>query len=98
MSDGGKQKKIYKVANEFNASTQSIVDTLKVAGYTISNRPNENVSEEMMSALDASYAADKAKNLEHERHREEYELRRQQSAPKRNDMLGIEDLLTPIDS
>lgn len=98
MSDGGKQKKLFKVAKEFNVATQTIVDTLKDAGYTISNRPNENVSPDMISALEAFYGIDKAKNLEHERNREEYEQRRTQvEAPRRADVFDLEQLLQPLE-
>ncbi len=98
MSDGGKQKKLFKVAKEFNVSTQTIVDTLKDAGFTISNRPNENVSEGMISALEAHYGIDKARNQEHERLREEYEQKRVQPAPaRRADVFDLEALLEPIE-
>lgn len=98
MSDGGKQKKLFKVAKEFNVSTQTIVDTLKDAGFTISNRPNENVSEGMISALEAHYGIDKARNQEHERLREEYEQKRVQPvAARRADVFDLESLLEPIE-
>jgi translation initiation factor IF-2 len=98
MSDGGKQKKLFKVAKEFNVATQTIVDTLKDAGYTISNRPNENVSEEMVSALEAHYGVDKARNQEHERLREDYEQKRTQPvATRRADVFDLESLLEPIE-
>jgi translation initiation factor IF-2 len=98
MSEGGKQKKLFKVAKEFNVATQTIVDTLKDAGYTISNRPNENVSEEMISALEAHYGIDKARNQEHERLREEYEQKRTQPATtRRADVFDLESLLEPIE-
>lgn len=98
MSEGGKQKKLFKVAKEFNVSTQTIVDTLKDAGFTISNRPNENVSEGMISALEAHYGIDKARNQEHERLREEYEQKRvQPAAGRRADVFDLESLLEPIE-
>jgi translation initiation factor IF-2 len=98
MSDGGKQKKLFKVAKEFNVATQTIVDTLKDAGHTISNRPNENVSEEMISALEAHYGVDKARNQEHERLREDYEQKRTQPvAARRADVFDLESLLEPIE-
>lgn len=98
MSDGGKQKKLFKVAKEFNVATQTIVDTLKDAGYTISNRPNENVSEEMIAALEAHYGVDKARNQEHERLREEYEQKRTPvAAPKKPGVFDLEHLLEPIE-
>ncbi len=98
MSDGGKQKKLFKVAKEFNVATQTIVDTLKDAGYTISNRPNENVSEDMISALEAHYGVDKARNQEHERLREDYEQKRTQPATvRRADVFDLESLLEPIE-
>ncbi len=98
MSDGGKQKKLFKVAKEFNVATQTIVDTLKDAGYTISNRPNENVSEEMISALEAHYGVDKARNQEHERLREEYDQKRVQPvSTRRADVFDLESLLEPIE-
>ncbi len=98
MSDGGKQKKLFKVAKEFNVATQTIVDTLKDAGYTISNRPNENVSEEMISALEAHYGVDKARNQEHERLREEYDQKRVQPvSTRRAEVFDLESLLEPIE-
>jgi translation initiation factor IF-2 len=98
MSDGGKQKKLFKVAKEFNVATQTIVDTLKDAGHTISNRPNENVSEEMIAALEAHYGVDKARNQEHERLREDYDQKRTQPATvRRADVFDLESLLEPIE-
>lgn len=98
MSEGGTQKKLFKVAKEFNVATQTIVDTLKAVGFTISNRPNENVSSEMISALEAHYGTDKAKNIEHERHREDYEQRRQvTTGAKRGDVFDLEQLLEPLE-
>ena len=98
MSDGGKQQKLFKVAKEFNVATQSIVDTLKDAGHSISNRPNENVSEEMIAALEAHYGVDKARNQEHERLREDYDQKRTQPATvRRADVFDLESLLEPIE-
>ncbi len=98
MSDGGKQKKLFKVAKEFNVATQTIVDTLKDAGYIISNRPNENVSEEMIAALEAHYGVDKARNQEHERLREEYEQKRTPSVTtKKPGVFDLEHLLEPLE-
>ncbi len=98
MSDGGKQKKLFKVAKEFNVATQTIVDTLKDAGHTISNRPNENVSEEMIAALEAHYGVDKARNQEHERLREDYDQKRAQPvSARRADVFDLEALLEPIE-
>jgi translation initiation factor IF-2 len=98
MSDGGKQKKLFKVAKEFNVATQTIVDTLKDAGYIISNRPNENVSEEMISALEAHYGVDKARNQEHERLREEYDQKRAPvTVAKKPGVFDLEQLLEPLE-
>lgn len=98
MSDGGKQQKLFKVAKEFNVATQSIVDTLKEAGHSISNRPNENVSEVMIAALEAHYGVDKARNQEHERLREDYDQKRTQPATaRRADVIDLESLLEPIE-
>lgn len=98
MSDGGKQQKLFKVAKEFNVATQSIVDTLKDAGHSISNRPNENVSEVMIAALEAHYGVDKARNQEHERLREDYDQKRTQPATaRRADVFDLESLLEPIE-
>lgn len=79
-------------------ATQSIVDTLKDAGHSISNRPNENVSEVMIAALEAHYGVDKARNQEHERLREDYDQKRTQPATvRRADVFDLESLLEPIE-
>ena len=47
-----KPKKLFKVASEFNVTTQSIVDALGKNGFDVANRPNSNINEEMYSVLD----------------------------------------------
>ncbi|MEX2604956.1 MAG: translation initiation factor IF-2, partial [Gracilimonas sp.] len=90
-------KPLFKVASEFNVSTQSIVDALNDNGFDIANRPNFKVTPEMLSALDEVYGEDKAKSEDHDRAREEYESRRSQMMSQRNDSVTIDNVLEPIE-
>lgn len=90
-------KPLFKVASEFNVSTQSIVDTLSDNGFEASNRPNFKVTPDMYSLLDSIYGEDKAKSIDHEKAREEYESRRSQMMNQRNDSVTLEDTLEPLD-
>ena len=92
-----KPKKLFKVASEFNVSTQSIVDTLSDNGFDVANRPNSSITQEMYDALEGVYGDDKEKSKEHERAREEYESRRNQIMSNRNESVTIDNFLEPID-
>lgn len=89
-------KPLFKVASEFNVSTQSIVDTLADKGLTVANRPNFKITPEMYEVLDGVYGEDKAKSQDHERSREEYDSRRNQMMNQRNDSVTL-DILEPLD-
>lgn len=92
-----KPKKLFKVASEFNVSTQSIVDTLSDHGFDVANRPNSSITEEMYDALEGVYGGDKEKSIEHEKAREEYESRRNQIMSSRNESVTIDNFLEPLD-
>lgn len=89
-------KPLFKVAKEFNVSTQSIIDALTNKGFEASNRPNFKVTAEMYAALEGVYGDDKAKSEDHERAREEYESRRNQIHNQRNESITVE-ALEPLD-
>ena len=97
MTQGGKQKKLFKVAKEFNVSTQTIVEALEENGYKIDSKPNANISPEMYSALESVYGVDKAKSKEHERAREEYEVRKTELRHNRNESVTLDNVLEPLD-
>lgn len=92
-----KPKKLFKVASEFNVTTQSIVDALGKNGFDVANRPNSNIDEEMYTVLEGVYGDDKEKSKEHEKAREEYESRRNQIISNRNESVTIDNFLEPID-
>ncbi len=97
MTLAGKPKRLFKVASEFNVSTQSIVDSLNENGFSIDNKPNAKITPEMYSALETVYGEDKAKSREHVRAREEYEERRSTFRSSRNESVTIDSFLDPID-
>ncbi|MEX0609025.1 MAG: translation initiation factor IF-2 [Balneolaceae bacterium] len=90
-------KPLFKVASEFNVATQSIVDTLAEEGFEAANRPNFKITPEMYSALEGVYGEDKAKSVDHERAREEYESRRSHMMNQRNDSVTLDNVLEPLD-
>lgn len=103
MSEDSKPKRLFKVAAEFNVSTQSIVDSLGKNGFTIENKPNSKITPEMYNVLEGNYGEDKARSREHERSREEYETRRSAILSSRNEKVTVNsldsiDALEPIDS
>ncbi len=93
-------KKLFKVAGEFNVSTTSIVDTLSKAGFTVQNLPNSNVSFEMYSAIEKAFGVDKARHIEHDRVRGDYDDLRNAIQTGRNDVISVGNdfPLTPIDT
>ncbi|MDZ7715045.1 MAG: translation initiation factor IF-2 [Balneolaceae bacterium] len=97
MSPNDKPKKLFKVASEFNVSTQSIVDALAEEGFDVANKPNTKVTPEMYEVLEEVYGADKEKSKEHIKAREEYESRRNQIHASRNESVTIDDYLEPLD-
>ncbi|MEO9885246.1 MAG: translation initiation factor IF-2 [Balneola sp.] len=88
-------KPLFKVASEFNVTTQTIVDALG-DDFEVANRPNFKITPEMYSVLEEIYGEDKAKSQDHERSREEYESRRTSMMDQRNDSVTL-DTLEPID-
>ena len=90
-------KPLFKVASEFNVSTQSIVDTLADNGFSAANRPNFKVTPEMYEVLDGVYGEDKAKSQDHEKAKEEYESRRSHMMNQRNDSITVDNMLEPMD-
>jgi translation initiation factor IF-2 len=96
MTDN-RPKKLFKVASEFNVSTQSIVDTLADNNFEIANKPNSNITPEMYQVLDGIYGDDKARSREHDKVREEYESRRNQIMTQRNESVTIDNFLEPMD-
>lgn len=90
-------KPLFKVASEFNVSTQSIVDTLEGKGLTASNRPNFKITPDMYVVLEQVYGEDKAKSADHERAKEAYESRRNQMMNQRNDSVTVDQFLEPIE-
>ena len=97
MIETGKPKRLFKVASEFNVSTQSIVDSLNENGFSIENKPNAKITPEMYSALESVYGEDKAKSRDHVRAREEYEERRSTFRSTRNESVTIDSFLEPMD-
>ncbi|HAC16091.1 MAG TPA: translation initiation factor IF-2, partial [Bacteroidetes bacterium] len=104
MSLDKSKKKLFKVAFEFNVTTQSIVDLLNSNGFKADNKPNFTITPEMYDLLDRNYGEDKAKSREHEKSREEYENRRSAILGSRNEKVTVDnvfldptDALAPID-
>ena len=90
-------KPLFKVASEFNVSTQSIVDTLEDNGFSAANRPNFKITPEMYEVLDGVYGEDRAKSQDHEKAKEEYESRRNHMMNQRNDSVTLDTILEPMD-
>lgn len=97
MSPKNKTKKLFKVASEFNVSTQSIVDALADEGFDVAPRPNSKITPEMYDVLEATYGDDKAKSEEYLKTREQYESRRSQIRSSRNESVSVEDFLEPLE-
>ncbi|MGM0506134.1 MAG: translation initiation factor IF-2 [Bacteroidota bacterium] len=90
-------KKLFKVASEYNVSTQSIVDALAGEGFEVPNKPNAKITPEMVQVLEGLYGADKERNREQDREREEYEQRRNQIRSQMNESVTIDSFLEPLD-
>ncbi len=97
MTGTGKPKRLFKVASEFNVSTQSIVDSLNENGFPIDNKPNVKITPEMYATLESVYGEDKAKSRDHVRAREEYEERRSTFRTSRNESVTLDSFLEPLD-
>lgn len=65
MPVGAKPKRLFKVAQEFNVATQSIVDTLSEHDFKVDNKPLTKVTPEMYDVLVTAYGEDKARFEEH---------------------------------
>ncbi|MDG5766631.1 translation initiation factor IF-2 [Balneolales bacterium ANBcel1] len=97
MTGTAKPKRLFKVASEFNVSTQSIVDSLNENGFGIDNKPNVKITPEMYATLESVYGEDKAKSRDHIRAREEYEERRSTFRTGRNESVTLDSFLEPLD-
>jgi len=99
MSLDKSKKKLFKVASEFNVTTQSIVDLLISKGISAENKPNFTITPDMYDVIERSYGEDKAKSREHEKSREEYENRRSAIQGSRNEKVTLDTVfLDPIDN
>ncbi|TVQ09520.1 MAG: translation initiation factor IF-2 [Balneolaceae bacterium] len=96
MSEG-KPKRLFKVASEFNVSTQSIVEALAEKDFKIDNKPNSRITPEMYAVLETIYGEDKARNIDHEKAREQYEEKRSTIKSSRQETVSIDSFLQPID-
>lgn len=95
MSNGAKPKRLFKVAQEFNVATQTIVEALAKHDFEVDNKPNSKITPEMYSALETVYGTDKAKHKEHEQARDRKEA---PSAPKvMPRSASVDNLLTPTE-
>jgi translation initiation factor IF-2 len=90
-------KKLFKVASEFNVSTQSIVDALAERDFEIDNKPNSKITPEMYSVLEEEYGVDKQRSAEQAKAREAYENRRNEIHASRNESVSVESFLEPMD-
>ena len=97
MPNNTKPVKLFKVAKEFNVTTQSIVDTLSDEGFEVANKFNTKITPEMYGVLEQAYGDDKARSLEHVKAREEYESKRESIQSSRNESVTIENFLEPLD-
>jgi translation initiation factor IF-2 len=96
MSEG-QPKRLFKVASEFNVSTQSIVEALAGKDFKIDNKPNTRITPEMYAVLETIYGEDKARNIDHEKAREQYEEKRSTIKSSRQESVSIDSFLQPID-
>ncbi|AXJ00940.1 bacterial translation initiation factor 2 (bIF-2) [Cyclonatronum proteinivorum] len=88
MSNGAKPKRLFKVAQEFNVATQTIVEALAKHEFKVDNKPNAKITPEMYAALESLYSTDKARHQELGQAREKKE-----SAASRS--VSVDSLLTP---
>lgn len=96
MPAGAKPKRLFKVAQEFNVATQSIVDTLAKHDFKVDNKPLTKVTPEMYAVLESAYGEDKAKVEEHGQAKEAYREKRDQGkASSEAPPVSVESLLQP---
>jgi translation initiation factor IF-2 len=60
MTATRKDKRLRKVAGEFNVGTSTIVDFLSEKGFEITSSPNSKITPEMYDLLDANFQSDKS--------------------------------------
>lgn len=95
MSQGAKPKRLFKVAQEFNVSTQSIVDALGEKDYKVDNKPLTKITPEMYSVLETIYGEDKARYEEHDQSRDAYREKRDSIRASGPKSVTIDTLLEP---
>lgn len=95
MSNGAKPKRLFKVAQEFNVATQTIVEALAKNNFEVDNKPNSKITPEMYSALESLYSSDKARHQEHEQARDRKEAPAAPKAVPRS--ASVDNLLTPAE-
>ncbi|MCH8556236.1 MAG: translation initiation factor IF-2 [Balneolia bacterium] len=95
MSQGAKPKRLFKVAQEFNVSTQSIVDALGEKDYKVDNKPLTKITPEMYSVLETIYGEDKARYEEHDQSRDAYREKRDSIRASGSKSVTIDTLLEP---
>lgn len=99
MPVGAKPKRLFKVAQEFNVATQSIVDTLAEHDFKVDNKPLTKVTPEMYAVLETAYGEDKAKVEGHGQARDAYREKREQNKPASDaSSVSVESLLKPEES
>jgi translation initiation factor IF-2 len=97
MPSGSKPKRLFKVAQEFNVGTPSIVEALAKHDYKIDNKPNTKITPEMYAVLEQEYGQDKKSKQDHERSREAYEERRAQIRETKGESVTLDSILEPED-
>lgn len=102
MSVGTKTKRLFKVAQEFNVGTQTIVDLLARNGFSVENKPNASITSEMYDVLETEYRLDKKSKLETDRVKDDYAQRRKERSgrpeiPSIELSLEPENILKPAD-
>lgn len=89
-------KKLFKVAREFNVSTQSIVDELAKHDMEVANKPNSKIMPDMYEVLEKVYGIDKERNIRHQQERDEYNKQRETMRSSRNESVTV-DSLEPLE-
>lgn len=97
MSPKTKSRRLFKIAKEFNVSTGTIIDALASEGIELANKPTAKITPEAYQILEESFGDEKAKFVDHQKTREQYESRRNQMHTNRNKSISIEDQLQPIE-
>ncbi len=95
MSQGAKPKRLFKVAQEFNVSTQSIVDALGEKDYKVDNKPLTKITPEMYSVLETTYGEDKARYEEHDQSRDAYREKRDSIRASGSKSVTLDNFLEP---